>query len=327
MDRDEARAMQAEALAAARRSGDPALLGRVLVDVDTSEFLLSDVQVRLARNEEILNCGRTAGDLRLHVHGLHQIASARLELGERNAVDELVAQGRQLARENPFPIPRSIATGMEVMLALLDGRWADARRGIEGSVEVVGRLGQDVSYLAVAAGQRFLLAREEGTLQRMIGPLKRAQAAFASFSPALDATLGLAHALSSELEPAREALERVVAQIPRLPHDRTRPLTLVYAAEIAYRTGERDAAAAIEPELRPHADLGVVGAAATAYFGSVAQALGWLAAARGDPRAAVEQFQRALRTHEALRSPPWCERSARAIEDVRHLRLVQGRAG
>jgi DNA-binding winged helix-turn-helix (wHTH) protein len=324
---DDARAMQADALAAARRSGDPALLGRVLVDVDTSEFLLSDVQARLARNEEILTCGRASGDLRLLVHALHEIAATRLELGERNAVDELVAEGRQLAGDHPFPIPRTMSAGMDVMLALLDGRWADARRGIERSDETVGRLGRDVSYLAVSAGQRFLLAREAGTLQRMIGPLKQAQAVFANFSPALDATLGLAHALSSELEPAHAALERVVAAIPRLPRDRTRPLTLVYAAEIAYRTGDRDAAAAIEPELLPHADVGVVGASATAYFGSVAQALGWLAAARGDSRAAVEHFQRALRTHEALRSPPWCERSTRAIEEVRHLRLVQGRAG
>jgi hypothetical protein len=207
------------------------------------------------------------------------------------------------------------------MFALLDGRLSDARAQIEAS-ERAGRAVRDMGFLSSLGGQRLLLAREEGRVAEMIGPLRIGRDWFRDHPAALDAPLGLAHALSNDLGPARETLVRVLERIPKMPRDRSRLLTSVFAAEIAYSTGAADAAAVLEPELAPFAALGAVAGGGSAYFGAVAQALGWLAAARGRPREAVEHFQRALRVHEALRSPPWCARSERAIAEVRRLRLV-----
>jgi Flp pilus assembly protein TadD len=97
----------------------------------------------------------------------------------------------------------------------------------------------------------------------------------------------------------------------------------VFAAEIAHRVGDPEAAKVLTAELTPFAGVSAVIGNASAYLGSVEQALGWTAAARGEARAAVEHFQRALRVHEALRSPPWCARSERAIAEMRRLRLVR----
>jgi hypothetical protein len=67
----------------------------------------------------------------------------------------------------------------------------------------------------------------------------------------------------------------------------------------------------------PYAGLGAVGLNGSQYYGSVSQALGWLAAARGRTAAALEHFQRAHEMHMALRSPPLSARTQRAIDELR----------
>ena len=68
-------------------------------------------------------------------------------------------------------------------------------------------------------------------------------------------------------------------------------------------------------------ELGVANQNAALYYGAVAQSLGWLAAARGRSAEAVAHFRKALEIHSALRSPPWIERSQRAIDEVQTRRL------
>ncbi len=148
--------------------------------------------------------------------------------------------------------------------------------------------------------------------------LERTRSQYPTLSLA-NAVTGLAYALSSGVDPARVALAAVIEGLPALRYDWNRLPALVLAAETAFRARVPDAAAALEPELAPYVELGAVNSNASGYFGSVAQALGWLAAARGRKSEAIAFFQRALRAHEAVGGAAWCERSARAIEEVRRV--------
>lgn len=318
----EAEARLQEGVVAARELGDPFTLGRVLGDLSASQFSAIDTRAWIALGEEFAYWGKQAGNHEIEFRGLESRATGLLELGERDELEDAVVECQYFARDHPFRFARTVTGGMVAMLALLDGRLTDARIAIDEAERESGGA-VSVGLAAQIATQRYWLAFEEGRFQDMAPALERAWVRFPSL-PALLAGSGLAHALSGQADAAGRALRALMDQLPRLAHDRGRLPTLVLAAEISHRVGAPEAAAALEPELRPHAALGAVVATASAYAGSVAQALGWLAAARGDSRRAVEYFQRALRTHEALRSPPWCARSARAIEEMRHLRVVRG---
>lgn len=311
----ESRDCIAEGVAAARALGEPYTLGCVLLDLSASEFSARETRSRIAIEEEIERLGRASGDLEIEFRGLHGRATGHLELGERDHVEAVHQACRGFIREHLSRYARSVTRGIGVMLALLDGRWSAARAAIEESERDAHAL-RSTGIAMVVGVQRMVLAMEEGGASAALPWVDRTRAAFPRLQAAT-AFASVVHARSGGIDAAREALSLVVNGLPALPHDRARLMTLVFAAETAYRVGMRDAAAALEPELAPFAASSAVLGNAAVYFGSVSQGLGWLAAARGDARGAVEHFQRALQTHEALRSAPWSARSAESIEEVR----------
>jgi tetratricopeptide (TPR) repeat protein len=316
----ESRACIAEGLALAREAGDPATLGPVLLDVSATEFSARNPRAWLAIAEEIERTGRASGDREIEFRGLHSRATGWLELGERDRVEGIHQACRSLVRTHLTMYAAAVTRGIEVMLALLDGRWSDARSELRKAERDL--LGMSSGGLALLVGvQRTLLALEEGRAASTLPGLDALVTR--SPLPGLMAFAGVIHASTGNTERARSSLASVVAGLPGLPFDRSRLPALVFAAEIAHRVGDPEAAKVLTAELTPFAGVSAVIGNASAYLGSVEQALGWTAAARGEARAAVEHFQRALRVHEALRSPPWCARSERAIAEMRRLRLVR----
>jgi ATP/maltotriose-dependent transcriptional regulator MalT len=213
---------------------------------------------------------------------------------------------------------------MEAMLALLDGRLADARAAIDDSEKQI-RPTTSIGISTVIAIQRFMLAAEEGRAAELVPTLEGAQALFPA-NPALAALEGFANALSGRMDAARRSLATVKQHLPGLAYDRNRLPTLAMAAEVAFRVGDPDAAVALEPELAPFASLSAVAGNASLYLGSISHALGWIAAAQGRTHDAVEHFRAGLRAHEELRSPTWAKRSTAAIAEVTDGRVALLRA-
>jgi hypothetical protein len=133
----------------------------------------------------------------------------------------------------------------------------------------------------------------------------------------LTALAGVGHALIGGPQPSREAADLVLRKLDALPYDRGRLPTLAIAAELAHLVDSRPLAEALEPHLAPFAGLHAVTGNAAVYFGSVSHALGFVAAAQDRRREAIQHFERALLTHEALRSPLWRKRSAEALAKLR----------
>ena len=170
-------------------------------------------------------------------------------------------------------------------------------------------------YLTQLAGVRMWLDLEESRLEALTPLLEasRARVPLRIFT----AGLALVRALTGDLEGALAGLADIVDGLAELPYDWSRLPTLALASEVCFRARAPIAAAALQRELQPYAALGAVTHNAGLYLGSVQQALGWLAAARGRSADAIRHFESAYGVHAALRSPPWCARSERAIAEVR----------
>jgi len=318
---EEARVLIAQGVAIARELGDPAALAPALLDLSLSEFSARDTRAWLAVVEEVDRHGRASGDLEIAFRGLSARAAGYLEMGDREGVESVERACRRFLRDHPSTYAAVVTRSIDVMLALLDGRWPEAQAGIEVAERDL-RATASVGFSLLVAVQRILLAMEQGEGESLLARADGLATRYGSV-PAVVAFTGLIHARFGDETAARSALAHFIDALPTLAFDRNRLPGLVSAAELAYRVSAREAAVALERQLAPFADSGaVLGNAAAAYLGSVSHALGWTAAARGDVRASVGHFQRALHVHEALRSPPWAARSAEAIGVVRRLRAV-----
>jgi DNA-binding winged helix-turn-helix (wHTH) protein len=321
----EARAQIALGVAIARELGDPAALAPVLLDQSLAELSARDTRGWLDLVEEVERHGRACGDLESAFRGLAARAAGLLELGDRDGVESVERACRRFLRDHPNPYAGVVTRSMEVMLALLDGRWADAHAGIEAAERDL-RASASAGFALLVAVQRMFLAIDRGEVGSLLPAADRLVERFGRV-PAVAAFVGTVRAQCGDLASGRAALAAFLDGLPSLAFDRNRLPGLVVAAELAHRVGARDAAAALESELAPFSQVGaVLGNTAAAYMGSVSHALGWTAAARGDVRAAVQRFQKAVHDHESLRSPPWSARSTQAIATIRRLRVVGGSA-
>ncbi len=300
----------------ARATGDALTLGRVLSDHSIAFFSATNPRAALALAAEVASCGRHAGDVEIEFRGLAEIATVRLELGDRGGVENAVADCERFAARAPLPYAQGVLHGIAAMRALLDGRLDEAASAMSAA-ENYGRATGSLGFGVVAGLQRFLLAREQGEgIANLLPALDQARARFPHLL-GLTALAGLAHALCGNGPSAQSAADGVRGQLGRLPYDRARLATLATAAELSYLTRDAALALALDPLLSPFAALhGVIGNAAS-YWGSLAHALGFVAAAQGRRADAIQHFDRAQKAHEAMRSPPWARRSAQAAADVR----------
>lgn len=309
--RAEARRRLDQGLALARRGADSHTLGRVLLDQTALQFSAADTRAYLERMDEIVQNAEIARDPEPEFRARVGRTAARLELGDRDGADEALRSCQRMANEYASLYSVNVTRLAEATFALLDGRLADARAAIEAARTLVR--GRGLPGLLMVS--RFLLACQEGGLPELLPAIESLGPRYAGGST-LGSMVALIHANAGAIEPARLELVEFVQHLPDFRFDWQRLPALVMAAEAAFRARLPDVADVLEPELAPYAHLGAVAPNATGYFGSVAQALGWLAAARGRKREALTQFRRAHRVHESLRSPVWCARSLRAIEEV-----------
>ncbi len=322
-EREEVESLLRESESQARAFGDPLTLSRVLYDVNSATLSARDSRAWLARAEEVVRCARASGDLELELRAIVGRATAHLELGERGGLLAAVADARELSTNHPFPYSRAVTRGLETMLALLDGRHADARKSIE-EYEGLARATESWGLLLLAGTQRLVMGVHESQTDSVLPLFELARARFPKVA-AISASLALGYAVAGKLEAALGALATLTESLAQMPFDSLRLPALVMAAEVTFLTRAPIAAAALERELLPFAEVGAASYNAALYYGAVSQALGWLAAARGRSREAGERFQQALAMHTALASPPWCERSARAIREMASRRSARSR--
>jgi len=317
-ERPRAEALADESLAAARQLGDSAVLAQALDDASFVHWSTADPVGWVALNAEIAHAAKASNDLDLMLCGHLGCVTGFLELGDIAGVDREIRACERAAESLRTPYARWLCAALHAMRALLAGDLEAAERQIGESMLLGERVDSPEVVLELQT-QLFYLRLEQGRAAE-IEPLVRVQVQRFPDAPVWRAALGRILVAAGRLNEARRELEQVGRQhFEDLPRDRGWLPTLAFSAEVAFATGDTQAAEALEPLLAPYAQLSVV--TGRLYYGSVSHHLGLAAATRSDWKAAITCFETALEAEQKAGALVWVARTQAA-----YARALLGRA-
>ncbi len=299
-----------QAVAVARRVGDPALLADCLDAHLAACWVPGNVDRRRRAGAEVVRLARSAGRPELALRGHAWGIIAALEACDRAGLDAELAAYRDIAEFLRQPRHLWYIANREAMRALLIG---DFGRG-EALAQEARQLGHRANeadaenlYLAVMFPLWFARGAPADARATLGAAARRATA------PAVRNTLACAAHLLESL--AGQAPEAYLSSAARWLHAVDGPRTMhwlfdvVALAVAAARRRDLPTVARLRTLLMPYADSAVVWAGAAAFFGTVAHWLGVLDKTLGATDAAADQLTRALSLHTALGAVPWVERT------------------
>jgi tetratricopeptide (TPR) repeat protein len=303
---ERAAAMSQQAIAMARRLGDPRALYDALFCERSARagrpyFAAQFPEARRAL-DEMISAAEASDDPSLVVDGLGLFIPALLEMGDRTGFEVTLA--RIVEGNERFELgPRYFYISARAMRAILDGEFAEAERLAEQALES-GRDEQGEVVSGVYGVQMFTIRREQGRLAEVAPVLRR----FIDENPRDAAWRPGMALIASDLgfyDAARKAFDDLAAGGFAFPVDAKRSLTLSYLAEVCARLADAERAELLYDRLLPYRDLAIIAPAATVCCGSAGRFLGMLASALGEWVAAEQHFQAALDMDERLNAWPW----------------------
>jgi tetratricopeptide (TPR) repeat protein len=324
--RDERRhAFSRDAVATARRVGDPGVLANALVQRHYVLWGPGDVRERLALCDEIIRLTSDSGDLHVALSGRQWRLVDLLEAGDLPALDtELDAYGR-IADRARIPMHRWCAGVLRATRAAIDGRLAESERLAHDAAALWpdGPVALPVQMLAV---QRFLLYLETGRVTEV----KEVVAEMARVYPAIPgwhAGVALIQMHGGDPDAARRILDSCAArEFVDLPRDFTFLSTLVTLALVAHGLRDTERASLVYAALVPYADRYVSIGMGAGTYGSCTRYLGLLALTMGRVDDAARHLEDALASNVALGSRPLVAHTQADYAEVLALRHERSRA-
>jgi class 3 adenylate cyclase/tetratricopeptide (TPR) repeat protein len=313
-----------EAVAMARRLGDPATLAAVLYERHMATWGPSNLSERLAVAGEVVQLAEAAGDRVMALRGRGFLLADQLEQGELEGLALGLERYDRAARELDqlhfaWHVPLFRAGQ-----ALLGGQLEEAER-LAAEALAIGRRAHDpvvgVYHMIVLVG----LYWEQGRLPELEATLRR----FVDRFPAnlgWRATLAVLLCDAGRHDEAREHLERLAADdFAGLPRNHLYLYHLAVLAITCHALGDRRRAARLYELLLPYADRNVlVARLPLGTLGSAAHHLGLLAATLSRWDEAAAHFDAAAQAHERMGAATLLARSRDHHE--RAWRTAQSRA-
>ena len=307
LDVPQARELAAQAVAAARASGDLPALAACLLAQHNALFAPGSARQRHALAAELAEVARAAGDQEAHLEARLLAATDLLELADpafRGELDEFF----QLADASRQPRFRYAAMVRRTMLALLAGQLAEADRLLEQAAMLGAECGepgaQDVRW-----DQGWELATAQGRLAELAGLLPE------MFPGPESVQARGSRALILLAAGARAEAAEVIAPVLAgdgpgdAAEDNQSLLGAAYGARLAAAFGAAPAAEKLYAGLLPFAGQAVVSGVAVTFQGAVAHHLGVLAATIGKTADAASRLTDAIAVHERLGAATWTLRS------------------
>jgi DNA-binding CsgD family transcriptional regulator/tetratricopeptide (TPR) repeat protein len=306
---DEAECVFREAVAIARRIGDPLTLCGALSAIAPGRWFPERLALRIEAAREALELVQREPRLDWPVTGLTGwYAGDLMESGDTAAAMAATRFHLVIGQKKREPLIEAGALALLAMIATHEGRFAEAE---ELAVQAL-RCGERFDR-ANAAGifgvQMFTLRRHQGRLGELAPVLRQfqdTQGSAATWRPGL----AVLHCELGLRDAARAGFEMLAVDgFAGIARDAIRIGTLAYLAEVCVWLGDRERAATLFDLLLPYAERNVVFGAQTASFGAAARLLGMLAATLERWDEAEHHFEYALHFDARTGARPWLAQS------------------
>jgi tetratricopeptide (TPR) repeat protein len=298
-------ALSGEALAMARRVGDPkalyyALDGRAFVwDLPPEE--------RIAAAAELVELEEKIDSPEGWCRGLEWLSHLRMEQGDIAAFDAAMASFKRRAAETLNPVALWQVTVAETMRAIMMGQLEEAER-LAFEAFALGQKVNEVNATELLGAHVFGIRHLQGRLDE-IDEAFRSQWG-QSDVPLYRSTIAWLHLYLGREEQAREEFERLAANdFADLPRYLAMLLILMQMAEVAAALGDTSRAALLYNLLHPFAGRLLMGGHDVICYGSTAHWLGLLAGTLKRWDAAVAHFEEAIETNARVGARPYHARS------------------
>jgi class 3 adenylate cyclase len=307
-DRDRVQAFADEAVAVAKRLGDPATISFALQLTLFGGGEVTGVRKRAEIATEAIDLAEQAGDRVLQMSGHFSRTMYLLMLGDIAELDREIAVFTRLAQETRHPSFLWQAALLPAMRALLDGRIDDAEHLAQEAL-TAGQRTEGANAMQMYGAQVFALRREQGRLGEMEAGIK----GFVQMYPAVPAwrtALALLHADMGREKEARQEFEILAADdFAALPRDGNWPVGMALLSEVCAFLGDRERAAFLYEDLRPWEDLCVLIGPAIDCYGAAARLMGLLATTLGRWDDAERHFEHALKKNTEMGAGRWITRT------------------
>jgi DNA-binding CsgD family transcriptional regulator len=301
---DEATQVHEQALAMARRLGDPGTIAAALSSVVTARWLPKRYAARMATTSEAERLAHQIGDRERVLEAASWRLFDLMELGDMNARAAEFAAYTKLADEVRQPFYQYIGVSSRAMMALFEGRFEESERLGLAALELGQRMpGLDAA--GILGMQMFTLRREQGRLKELapaVDHFVRTNPGAATWRPGLALVyreLGLA-------EQARAEFESLAADnFAGVPQDGRWVTSMAYLAEVCVFLGDAHRAAQLYAALGPFDGRNLIAPPNVACFGAAARHLGMLATTMKRWADAERHFQAALEMNSRQGGRPW----------------------
>jgi DNA-binding SARP family transcriptional activator len=291
-------ALSDDALAMARRVGDPRTLARVLMLRSMTIPAPDTLEERLAIGHELLSLAEELEDPTIRFDTAFSHSGTAWEAGDVGAINEMEELAGALAAELRQPRLVWQASFMRTARRLLEGSLDAAEIAATETLELGRLAGQEGEAFIFYNEQLLEIRRWQGRLGELIGDFREVAG-----SDDFDFGCSLTRYLydGGEIDAARDAYSSVMQRVTLPPRRDMLAITTLYnLAYLAARFDDGSRAGELYAALEPHA---------TVFTSTtVAKPVGWhflglLAGTLGDMQLAREHLEQAVQAHEAVRAP------------------------
>jgi DNA-binding CsgD family transcriptional regulator len=302
-EEDQAMKVYEQALSNARRSGDPLILASTLLATLNARWQHERVSERIAGAAEAVQLAAATGNRSLMFEAAAWPMFDSFELGDIPGWRKHIDAYERGAEELREPFLRYVATSSRTMHALFEGRFDDAQRLAQRTLDIGARMpGLDAA--GVYGVQMFTLRREQGRLNEvgpLVGHFVQTNAQGNTWRPGL----ALIYTELGQLEAARTQFDLLAADGFRtLVRDGVWVASVAYLAQVCVALGDADRAKVLYSLLQPYSGRNLLAGTSIACLGAADALLGSLCATMKRWTDAERHFVAALAMNERQGARP-----------------------
>lgn len=308
-ERERRQALSREAVAIARRCGDPVVLAFALYAQAVAINVPATLAERLALTAELEALGEQSGSIETGWYAAYVRLGALLESGDVDGAEQMLGRLKDITPKLRQPYFNWATSVAGAMIGVMRGA-PDAELQVLAAFEV-GKAGAQPDANLMYLAQLFVIRRDQGRYGELLEPLRQfvdAQPHLPSWRVAL---AGL-YCETDQLGEARTQMAGLAASDFGIALDWTWPSSIMSLAHVCSDLGDQAVAAQFYPQLQEVAgQVGVTGIGIICY-GSLAYPCGLLAACLGHWGEADRYFGQAEEMNERIGARPYLVRTRRA---------------